>query len=54
MQRNWIGHRRHIGGFPLDYSGGDVFTVFTTAWTQFSTRLLQLTPEHPIAEASGG
>src|SRR5246500_3052140 len=50
MQRNWIGRSEGtLVDFRLDYSGGDVFTVFTTRVdTIFGATSVQLAPEHPI------
>jgi leucyl-tRNA synthetase len=50
MQRNWIGRSEGtLMDFRLDYSGGDVFTVFTTRVdTIFGTTSVQLAPEHPV------
>ena len=50
MQRNWIGRSEGtLVDFRLDYSGGDVFTVFTTRVdTIYGATSVQLAPEHPI------
>ena len=50
MQRNWIGRSEGtLVDFRLDYSGGDVFTVFTTRVdTIFGATSVQLAPEHPV------
>jgi leucyl-tRNA synthetase len=50
MQRNWIGRSAGtLVDFRLDYSGGDVFTVFTTRVdTIYGATSVQLAPEHPI------
>src|SRR5271165_5357103 len=50
MQRNWVGRSEGtLVDFRLDYSGGDVFTVFTTRVdTIFGATSVQLAPEHPI------
>jgi leucyl-tRNA synthetase len=52
MQRNWIGRSEGtLVDFRLDYSGGDVITVFTTRVdTIFGATSVQLAPEHPITE----
>ncbi len=50
MQRNWIGRSEGtLVDFRLDYSGGDVFTVFTTRVdTIYGATSVQLAPEHPV------
>jgi len=50
MQRNWIGRSEGtLVDFRLDYSGGDVITVFTTRVdTIFGATSVQLAPEHPV------
>jgi leucyl-tRNA synthetase len=50
MQRNWIGRSEGtLVDFRLDYSGGDVITVFTTRVdTIYGATSVQLAPEHPI------
>src|SRR5260370_891086 len=50
MQRNWIGRSEcALADFRLDYSGGDVITVFTTRVdTIYGATSVQLAPEHPI------
>jgi leucyl-tRNA synthetase len=50
MQRNWIGRSEGtLVDFRLDFSGGDVFTVFTTRVdTIFGATSVQLAPEHPM------
>src|SRR6266542_4386398 len=50
MQRNWIGRSQGtLVDFRLDYSGGDVITVFTTRVdTIYGATSVQLAPEHPI------
>src|SRR4051812_27858063 len=50
MQRNWIGRSEGaLIDFRVDYSGGDVVTVFTTRVdTIFGATSLQLAPEHPL------
>src|SRR6266487_3127796 len=50
MQRNWIGRSEGtLVDFRLDYSGGDIFTVFTTRVdTIYGATSVQLAPEHPI------
>ena len=52
MQRNWIGRSEGaLVDFRLDYSGGDVITVFTTRVdTIYGATSVQLAPEHPITE----
>jgi leucyl-tRNA synthetase len=52
MQRNWIGRSEGtLVDFRLDYSGGDVITVFTTRVdTIFGATSVQLAPEHPITQ----
>ena len=52
MQRNWIGRSEGtLVDFRLDYSGGDVITVFTTRVdTIFGATSVQLAPEHPVTE----
>ena len=52
MQRNWIGRSEGtLVDFRLDYSGGDVFTVFTTRVdTIFGATSVQLAPGHPITK----
>jgi len=52
MQRNWIGRSEGtLVDFRVDYSGGDVFTVFTTRVdTIYGATSVQLAPEHPITE----
>ncbi len=51
MQRNWIGRSEGtLVDFRLDYSGGDVITVFTTRVdTIYGATSVQLAPEHPIS-----
>ena len=53
MQRNWIGRSEGtLVDFRLDYSGGDVITVFTTRVdTIYGATSVQLAPEHPITQA---
>jgi leucyl-tRNA synthetase len=53
MQRNWIGRSEGaLVDFRLDFSGGDVITVFTTRVdTIFGATSVQLAPEHPITAA---
>jgi leucyl-tRNA synthetase len=50
MQRNWIGRSEGtLVDFRLDYSGGDIITVFTTRVdTIYGATSVQLAPEHPI------
>src|SRR5437764_3740139 len=50
MQRNWIDRSEGtLVHFRLDYSGGDVITVFTTRVdTIYGATSVQLAPEHPI------
>jgi len=50
MQRNWIGRSEGtLVDFRLDYSGGDVITVFTTRVdTIYGATSVQLAPEHPV------
>jgi len=50
MQRNWIGRSEGtLVDFRLDFSGGEVITVFTTRVdTIFGATSVQLAPEHPI------
>ncbi len=50
MQRNWIGRSEGtLVNFRLDYSGGDVITVFTTRVdTIYGATSVQLAPEHPV------
>ncbi len=52
MQRNWIGRSEGaLVDFRLDYSGGDVITVFTTRVdTIYGATSVQLAPEHPITQ----
>src|SRR5947207_8925380 len=52
MQRNWIGRSEGtLIDFRLDYSGGDIITVFTTRVdTIFGATSVQLAPEHPITQ----
>src|SRR5205809_2127694 len=52
MQRNWIGRSEGaLVDFRLDYSGGDIITVFTTRVdTIYGATSVQLAPEHPITE----
>ena len=52
MQRNWIGRSEGtLVDFRLDYSGGDIITVFTTRVdTIFGATSVQLAPEHPITQ----
>jgi leucyl-tRNA synthetase len=52
MQRNWIGRSEGtLVDFRLDYSGGDVITVFTTRVdTIFGATSVQLAPEHPVTQ----
>ena len=52
MQRNWIGRSQGtLVDFRLDYSGGDVITVFTTRVdTIYGATSVQLAPEHPITQ----
>jgi leucyl-tRNA synthetase len=52
MQRNWVGRSEGtLVDFRLDYSGGDVITVFTTRVdTIYGATSVQLAPEHPITE----
>jgi leucyl-tRNA synthetase len=53
MQRNWIGRSEGtLVDFRLDFSGGDVITVFTTRVdTIFGATSVQLAPEHPVTAA---
>jgi leucyl-tRNA synthetase len=53
MQRNWIGRSEGtLVDFRLDFSGGDVITVFTTRVdTIYGATSVQLAPEHPITAA---
>jgi leucyl-tRNA synthetase len=52
MQRNWIGRSEGaLIDFRLDYSGGDVITVFTTRVdTIYGATSVQLAAEHPITQ----
>jgi leucyl-tRNA synthetase len=52
MQHNWIGRSEGtLVDFRLDYSGGDVITVFTTRVdTIYGATSVQLAPEHPITQ----
>ena len=52
MQRNWIGRSEGtLVDFRLDFSGGDVITVFTTRVdTIYGATSVQLAPEHPVTQ----